>query len=761
MKKILLGFLCMLMVLVSLTACGNDKPQEPVDEDVLKDVTMVDKAVEFTGGAQTIEVANVPTGYFANGVGQTSYSNAGIYEIKYQIFQEGKITVLKELSAHLVIYPQVTLSDQEVNYDGEPKSLTLPQLPSGFVLSPKGEDSFTAAGVHEVTYELKSNLNSDVLKTVSANLNIVLDLSGITISDSEVDYDGKAHTNAVEGSIPVGYEAEAVGDVEYTNPGTYEIKYNIINSETKEVVKQLTSELVINETQYDWSEYISIASKEIYYDGGQKTLNYVQKKKIPAGYKIIALTDTKFTEIGEYEIKYGIVSEADEETVLFEISATLTIIELIEIDYAGEISLDKNSGRTGLEVTVLNYVDGDTTHFNVPDSVIPGGVLKARYLAINTPESTGSIEPYGKKASNFTKETLKNAYSIYIESDGPTWEADSTGSRYLTWVWYRNSEQEPYRNLNIEILQNGLALASNSAQNSYGETAVAALNQAKIAKKNLYSGEKDPDFYYGAGIVTTIKNLVLDPETYNNKTVVFEGDVYRDYNQGVYVVDYDDETGTTFGLYVYYGASAVPGIRKALNVGNRVHFVGKLQYYETGGSWQVAGLEYRAMNPESPESTHVIGKASEVEYLELDYAKYKANSNVEFVLSVYDAELEEEKDQSFFISYRDLLLGTPVEVKNGEVVGLQTTTKEESSSKGAVTITVEANSMTIDVRTDPFYDTEKLIADEFVDEKSRLILQSYYEGRVISAKGVLTTFNGGHQIRVFNISDITFNEINE
>ena len=87
--------------------------------------------------------------------------------------------------------------------------------------------------------------------------------------------------------------------------------------------------------------------------------------------------------------------------------------------------------------------------------------------------------------------------------------------------------------------------------------------------------------------------------------------------------------------------------------------------------------------------------------------------------------------------------------------------EEESSSKGAVTITVETNGMTIDVRTDPFYDTEKLIDDEFVDEESRLILQSYYEGRVISAKGVLTTFNGGHQIRVFNISDITFNEINE
>ena len=39
------------------------------------------------------------------------------------------------------------------------------------------------------------------------------------------------------------------------------------------------------------------------------------------------------------------------------------------------------------------------------------------------------------------------------------WDPDSTGDRYLCWVWYRTSEDAEYRNLNIEILQNGLAIA--------------------------------------------------------------------------------------------------------------------------------------------------------------------------------------------------------------------------------------------------------------------------------------------------------------
>ena len=69
------------------------------------------------------------------------------------------------------------------------------------------------------------------------------------------------------------------------------------------------------------------------------------------------------------------------------------------VDYAASIPLDMSSETAKQEVTVKAFVDGDTTHFNVPGSISAGGLLKARYLAVNTPESTGKIEEYGKKAS--------------------------------------------------------------------------------------------------------------------------------------------------------------------------------------------------------------------------------------------------------------------------------------------------------------------------------------------------------------------------
>ena len=57
-----------------------------------------------------------------------------------------------------------------------------------------------------------------------------------------------------------------------------------------------------------------------------------------------------------------------------------------------------------------------------------------------------------------------------------------------------------YRNLNIEILQNGLAIASNSGGNIYGSIALSAIAQAKEQKLNIHSGKKDPDFYYGEAV---------------------------------------------------------------------------------------------------------------------------------------------------------------------------------------------------------------------------------------------------------------------
>ena len=93
-----------------------------------------------------------------------------------------------------------------------------------------------------------------------------------------------------------------------------------------------------------------------------------------------------------------------------------TPAEPTHIDYVDQLKLDLTSGRKTYEVKWgdRSHIDGDTTHFDVPRDFDSAGIVKARYLAIDTPESTGQIEEWGKAASAFTKEKLSTAHSIII-----------------------------------------------------------------------------------------------------------------------------------------------------------------------------------------------------------------------------------------------------------------------------------------------------------------------------------------------------------
>ena len=98
------------------------------------------------------------------------------------------------------------------------------------------------------------------------------------------------------------------------------------------------------------------------------------------------------------------------------------------VDIASEVKLDMTSSTKKVEATVKSFIDGDTTHFYckeyVDERVAINGALKARYLAINTPESTGKIEEWGKAAAKFTRSRLEQAVSIILESDNEKWNID-------------------------------------------------------------------------------------------------------------------------------------------------------------------------------------------------------------------------------------------------------------------------------------------------------------------------------------------------
>ncbi len=409
------------------------------------------------------------------------------------------------------------------------------------------------------------------------------------------------------------------------------------------------------------------------------------------------------------------------------------------IDYVANTKLQMESDTKKQEVTVKSYIDGDTTHFNVPSEVSEDGVLKARYMGVNTPESTGKIEEWGKKASTFTKEKLMGASSIIVESDNENWNVDSTGGRHLVWVWYKSEGAEDYRCLNLELIQNGLSISCGTTADRYGDAASKAFQQAKTLELNVFSKEDDPDFYYGDAYEVDLKGLRTNISLYDNKKVAFEGVVTRNNNNSVYVESYDAETDMYYGMSVYYGYET-GALLNILKVGNLVRIVGTVTYYETGGTWQVSGLSYREFKPNDPSNTIMISEGHE--------ASNRLTDAGVFVSGKIDCEalvsLDSEETEVKTFDYANLAMSTSVSMKNLKVMSAYTT-NNGGNSDGAMTLTCESDGgLVVTVRTIVLY-----------DESGNMVTEAAYLGKTIDVKGIVDYFSGDYQIKVFSADDIT------
>ena len=403
------------------------------------------------------------------------------------------------------------------------------------------------------------------------------------------------------------------------------------------------------------------------------------------------------------------------------------------VDYVSQVKLNRTSGTLQIEATVKSYIDGDTTHFYVDSSVCPDGVLKARYLAINTPESTGKIEEWGKAASKFTRSKLEKATSIILESDNNKWNIDSTGERHLVWVWYKTAEDTEYRNLNLEILQEGYAISSNASQNRYGTYCTQAISQALAYKLFVYSNEKDPDYPYGAAQEVTLKQLRTHIEEYEGALVAFNGIITMNSDGSILVEEYDEENNMYYGMTIYYGTSGLNGEgMEMLAIGNEIRVVGIVTYWETGGVFQVADLKYNRRDKNNPRNIKLLSEGNAAGFFEVDAKTF--TSQVDVVL--------EEETKTF--DYAALVLNTSISMKNLKVDSVYTTAS--GSSAGAMTLHCTAEDGTkLDLRTIVLYgdDGEKITAD-------------YFEGETIDVKGFVDYFDGDYQIEIYSLDYVTF-----
>ncbi len=443
-------------------------------------------------------------------------------------------------------------------------------------------------------------------------------------------------------------------------------------------------------------------------------------------------------------------------------------------DYAGQATLDLTSTETKKLIAnkdAYQHIDGDTTHFrqldktnsssDLPESVQQLKVFKARYLAVNTPESTGEIEPWGKLASRFTKTKLASAESIVLESNGAEWETDANG-RFLTWVWYKKTGDTTYRNLNLELLQEGLAYTSNISDDvRYAELAREANYQAQDFSFYLFSDATDPEFFTGEAIQTDLKTIRTHLDYFTGKRVAITATVTVMYGKGsIYVEDLDhmeETTGMYYGMPVFYGMGN-SSWAKILKPGNKVFLAGEVSYSENFG-YQICNLKYFPYKND-PENIRVVEENVLPAYRLTTLTEFFGKTTIE--QKIYDADTDSFKmdpnDEDVYLTeskeydYAALVLGTSISVSRLEITDVYTT--KQGESEGAMSITCkDSTGKTVIVRTDVMYN----------DDGYKITEESFPVGSLLSANGIVDYYNdtnsqyekSPYQIKVFTMNDLT------
>lgn len=243
-----------------------------------------------------------------------------------------------------------------------------------------------------------------------------------------------------------------------------------------------------------------------------------------------------------------------------EITTELTDSLKLTASYENKSFLDDGIGL----VTLTQKVDGDTARFRDSN----GLYFTARFLRINTPESTGKIEPWGKAASDYTANALANAKEIVCESEELNQKAslDTTGKRYLAYIWYRNSDSDDFRLLNLELIEVGLTNFTDTVDNSkYGETLQKAADKGRKNGYRLF-GEKDPDYDYSYKVhditISYLKEHLDEYISTQGIKLKIKARIVRFNGDNIYLEDYESTSSDVSGEYSKAGIYLYSGYGK-------------------------------------------------------------------------------------------------------------------------------------------------------------------------------------------------------
>ncbi len=310
-------------------------------------------------------------------------------------------------------------------------------------------------------------------------------------------------------------------------------------------------------------------------------------------------------------------------------------------DYKGHDFISEGIGELSLKM----LIDGDTTHFESKSRL----TAKVRYLGVDTPESTGKVEPWGKTAAKHTADLINNA-TVIVGQDkdmyGGTSEykvcATDGNLRQLGLIWVAsvaNPTLDDFVCINLSLVQNGFSGAKGVAGFEYEEYFRLADEQATAQKIHIWSDDKDPDFYYGDAYKISIKEAFANPTEYVGKKINVYGVIsrvtgsYDAYLQQDIVSEETGEIVEQYGLFLFAGYRSIAPIRTQ---GNELNITGV--FGEFGGSYQLSGLVYSEFYP-GDDDPKIISTGNTVTPLETNVDKVAAGEYLNLLVELKNVKV--------------------------------------------------------------------------------------------------------------------------
>ncbi|MCR5079484.1 MAG: thermonuclease family protein [Bacilli bacterium] len=436
------------------------------------------------------------------------------------------------------------------------------------------------------------------------------------------------------------------------------------------------------------------------------------------------------------------INEVGKETVL-PTPETDSLAFPYESDYASKDFAAAETGVNYGKATLYNVTDGDTAVFRT----ISDESIRVRFLAINTPESTGKVEPWGVKASHWFKKLAETATDWCLVNDIDTYgHYDNSGGRNLAFVWYKSAAGS-WRLYNLECVEQCYSdrqLFVDSPKLGYLPYFQRADEKNKKCGYRVY-GQKDPTYDYSDDVVeatiyevlNNYSSLGITDESSGKQLHIkalvlgligdnlFLRDITRDLDQK------EDEPLSCIYGYAGYGTSLASWV----GVGDVVYFYCRATSYSD--TYQLSDIKGDTRGKkkfeilvDASEGENYGEYLSDINPLDIDESKVSGNESLKAYAEQY---------VSIDLTVRNIIKGDRDD--DGNLIGEGEETYYNQSSKSPYSETiygyVKGTKTYCNIRIDG-NSTPKLDHDSFAVGKSYRI------------KGRLTIYYEKYQLMMFN-----------